>query len=103
MWEASHLYIGIYPRFSPTAATALYFRLCFFCFFCAAKVGGEGSVLAAEATRAGNEFKDSRGGGVFVVDHVSAQVAGEVRGAGFGSGARVVVTVGLAWLGFGLA
>eukprot|EP00904_Undaria_pinnatifida_P006350 jgi/Undpi1/2845/HiC_scaffold_14.g06222.m1 len=41
------------------------------------EVGGEGSVLAAEAARAGNEFKDSRGGGVFAVDHVSAQISGE--------------------------
>lgn len=41
------------------------------------EVGGEGSVLAAEATRAGKDFKDSRGGGVFAVDHVSAQVTGE--------------------------
>ena len=46
----------------------------------ASKVGGEGSVLAAEAARAGNEFKDSRGGGVFAVDHVSAQISGEVGG-----------------------
>lgn len=47
-----------------------------FCF--RGKVGDHTSVLAAEAAVAGGGFKDSRGGGVFAVDHVSAQITGEV-------------------------
>lgn len=42
------------------------------------KVGDHTSVLAAEAAVAGGGFKDTKGGGVFAVDHVSAQITGEV-------------------------
>lgn len=42
------------------------------------KVGDHTSVLAAEGAAAGGGFKDSQGGAVVAVDHVSAEVTGEV-------------------------